>query len=51
MLVTARSWKAKAAIASKLIHPDTARFSDVHVIQKAGRTYDCILVVVLQKRG
>jgi hypothetical protein len=31
----------KAAIAARLIHPDTARFSDVHLIKKAGRIFVC----------
>jgi hypothetical protein len=41
----------KAAIAAKLIHPDTARFSDVHLIQKAGRTFVCGHVVAISRTG
>jgi hypothetical protein len=41
----------KAAIGAKLIHPDTARFSDVHLIQKAGRTFVCGHVVAISRTG
>jgi hypothetical protein len=41
----------KAAIAAKLIHPDTARFSDVHLIQRAGRTFVCGHVVAISRTG
>jgi hypothetical protein len=41
----------KAAIAAKLIHPDTARFSDVHLVQKAGRAFVCGHVAAISRKG
>lgn len=41
----------RSAIAAKLIHPDTARFSDVHLVQKAGRTFVCGHVVAMSRTG
>ena|ERR1700722_6264722 len=41
----------KVAVAAKLIHPDTARFSDVHLIQRAGRTFVCGHVAAVSRTG
>jgi hypothetical protein len=41
----------KAAIAAKLIYPDTAHFSDVHLIQRAGRTFVCGHVGAVSRTG
>jgi hypothetical protein len=41
----------KAAVAAKLIHPDTAQFSDVHLIKKRGQTFVCGHVAAVSRTG
>jgi hypothetical protein len=41
----------KAAVAAKLIHPDTAQFSDVHLIKKRGHTFVCGHVAAVSGTG